>query len=996
MLSCPQCGGDNPAGARFCNSCGRPLATLPGTSEQRKTVTVLFCDVTGSTALGEAMDPEALRTLLARYFERMKAIVELHGGTVEKFIGDAVMAVFGVPAVHEDDALRACRAALEMQAAFPGLGISGRIGITTGEVVTGTTERLATGDAVNVAARLEQTAAPGEILVGEETVRLARASIEVEPVAPLELKGKAQPGPAFRLLGATEKTRPQRSHTPFVGRTAELAALRAAWERARDESRCELVTVVGSAGVGKSRLAAELLAGIDGRVARGRCLPYGEGITYWPVLEVLAELADVEVEPRVAEALSPTAGSRQITASEQIPWAVRKVFEAAADAEPLAVLFDDIQWGEEGFLDVVEHVALLSLGRPILLLCLARPELQDVRPDWPAIVRLEPLDSDDSARLIDDHLGGRELAGHLRDRIVTASGGNPLFVEEMVAMLDDAAGEVAVPPTIQALLAARLDQLEPGERRVLERAAVEGEIFHLRALRSLLDEEPNITTRLTALVRKELIHPTAAQVPDDEAFRFRHLLLRDAAYESLPKSARAELHRRYAAWLEQLPPEVAETEELAGYHLEQAHAYLVQLGAPEAESAVVADSAAQRIESAGRRALARADLHAAANLLSRAWALRGDDPRRLELVPDLAAALRHLGQLRRADDLLAAALRDEALVRDSPLEVALRFERLAVRYFLEAEGVTPRILAEAERMLPILEADGADALLAGALEVVALARLMQCDFGEMRNALEQALVHARRAGKERDATEILLWIPLSLHHGPVPVAEGIARCDEILADSATSALAEAGALAASGLLTAMNGDLPGGRARMTRARGLFDEWGIYVDGSASALAHCVLELLAGDPAAAVHATESSYDQLVRLGERAYLSTLGGVHALALARAGRPAEARAAADTARLATATEDVGSNILWRVSTAVVAGAAGDGEAALRSADEAVALAEPTDAYLWRVFALETRADVLREIGRASEAGHVLEQALALHLQKGNVLSAERLAPRP
>ena len=369
--------------------------------------------------------------------------------------------------------------------------------------MTGTSELLATGDAVNVAARLEQAAAPGEILVGPETVRLGKRSVEVERVPPLVLKGKTSPVPAFRLLAATTGPRPQRFQTPFVGRANELATLQATWERVCRDRRCELVTVVGPAGLGKSRLAAELFAGIDGRVAQGRCLPYGEGITYWPVLEVLRQLADVDVDPRVAEALAPVVGSRQIGASEQIPWAARKAFEAAARTQGLAVLFDDIQWGEEGFLDVVEHVALLSVGSPILLICLARPELQDLRPDWPNVVRLEPLEPVEAARLIGDHLGERQLEEEMRQRIVSASGGNPLFVEEMVAMLDEMGGtDVTVPPTIHALLAARLDQLDPGERRVLERGAVEGEIFHLGAVRALADGEPSITARFTSLVRR--------------------------------------------------------------------------------------------------------------------------------------------------------------------------------------------------------------------------------------------------------------------------------------------------------------------------------------------------------------------------------------------------------------------------------------------------------------------------------------------------------------
>jgi class 3 adenylate cyclase len=249
---------------------------------QRKTVTVLFCDVTGSTSLGESIDPEALRELLARYFDRMKAIVEHHGGTVEKFIGDAVMAVFGVPTAHEDGALRAVRAAAEMRDALPNLGAQARFGLTTGTVVTGTEERLATGDAVNVAARLEQAAEPGEVLIGDPTLALVGEGVEVEPVAPLELKGKAERVPAHRLLRVLEA--PERSHeTRFVGREHELALLREAWERALSEQRCELVTIAGDAGVGKSRLVSEALDAVEARIVYGRCLPYGDGITYWPV-----------------------------------------------------------------------------------------------------------------------------------------------------------------------------------------------------------------------------------------------------------------------------------------------------------------------------------------------------------------------------------------------------------------------------------------------------------------------------------------------------------------------------------------------------------------------------------------------------------------------------------------------------------------------------------------------------------------------------------------
>ena len=514
--------------------------------QQRKTVSILFCDLTSSTALGETVDPERLRALLARYFERMKAIVERHGGSVEKFIGDAVMAVFGVPVLHEDDALRAVRAAVEMRDALPELGLRGRIGVMTGEVVTGTEERLATGDAVNVAARLEQAAQPGEVLIGQATLALVRGAAEVEPIEPLELKGKAKPVSAYRLLRVRDA--PERLlEAPFVGRERELALLRQAWERVQSQQLCELVTVVGDAGIGKSRLIAELLASIEATVVRGRCLPYGDGITYWPVVEVLKQLDDRPTDEAAVAALGSLLGeTEEVSSADEIAWAFRKLLEHAAAERPLVVLFDDIQWGEETFRDLIEHVALLSSGAPILLLCTARPELIERRPTWPVTLRLEPLGEDHVEELIP----GR-ISGELRMKIARAAGGNPLFIEEMLAMAAEANGGVVVPPTLQALLAARLDQLEREERNVLERGSIEGVSFHRGAVQALGSEETHVTARLAALVRKELIRPDRSQLVGEDGFRFRHLLIRDAAYDALPKAKRAELHELFATWLYQ-------------------------------------------------------------------------------------------------------------------------------------------------------------------------------------------------------------------------------------------------------------------------------------------------------------------------------------------------------------------------------------------------------------------------------------------------------------
>ena len=618
MLTCPACGRDNPDGSSFCNACGADLAE-PAAAEReyRKVVTLLFCDVVGSTALGESTDPEALRALLGRYFDEMKAIVERHGGTVEKFIGDAVMAVFGVPQLHEDDALRAVRAAVEMRDALPVLGVEARIGVNTGEVVVGTAERLATGDAVNVAARLEQAAGAGEVLLGAETAALVRDAVETEELE-LELKGKSEPLVAHRLvsLQAQAPAFARRFDAQLVGRERELRRLQEAFGQAGEDRSCQLFTLLGTAGVGKSRLTAEFIGSLDGaRVVRGRCLPYGEGITYWPVIEVLKQLPparELDLDPAAVAAIEGLLGDEPaVSSTEEIPWALRTLLESAAASAPVVVVFDDIHWAEPAFLDLIEHVADLSRAAPILLLCLARPELLERRPGWgggklnATTVLLEPLSATQTDELLERLLGEATLDEELRERIRDAAEGNPLFVEEMVAFVEASGdSEVTVPGTIQALLAARLDQLEPGERGVLERGSVEGRVFHRGAVQALAPEETQVESRLTGLVRKELVRPDKAQLTGEDAYRFRHLLIRDAAYEALPKATRAELHELFADWLAEHGLELVELDEILGYHLEQAHRYRTELGE---ENGGLGVRAAERLTSAGRRSLMMGD-----------------------------------------------------------------------------------------------------------------------------------------------------------------------------------------------------------------------------------------------------------------------------------------------------------------------------------------------------------------------------------------------------
>ncbi|TMK18696.1 MAG: zinc-ribbon domain-containing protein, partial [Actinobacteria bacterium] len=548
MIRCPSCGTENREGARFCDTCGSDLSSPPGSAagEVRKTVTILFADVVSSTARGERTDPESTRRMLARYFDAMRRIIEAHGGTVEKFIGDAVMAVFGIPVLHDDDALRAVRATSDvgrqisaLNAELAGKGwqpIALRIGVNTGEVVAGDSsnaQTLVTGDAVNVAARLEQAANPGEVILGASTYRLVRAAIEAEPILALGLKGKAEPVSAFRLLGLKERDADRHDDTPLVDRVRELHLLADAFQQATDERACYLFTLLGSAGVGKSRLVHECLDQVrdQARILRARCLPYGEGITFWPIIELTQAAAGIAPgdSPAVArgkmeqllegvndreaivERVAAAIGlSTHAVPSDEIFWGVRKLLEAVAADRPLVVVIDDLQWGEPTLLDLIDHVADWSREAPILLLVVARPELLDARPQWAGgklkatTTLLEPLTAEDSTELIGNLIHDDRIARTVQQRVGETAEGNPLFVEELVAMLIDtgvlrqvngdwqAAADldaISVPPSISALVAARLDHLEPNERDLIGRASVVGKVFQRSAVSELSPPE---------------------------------------------------------------------------------------------------------------------------------------------------------------------------------------------------------------------------------------------------------------------------------------------------------------------------------------------------------------------------------------------------------------------------------------------------------------------------------------------------------------------------
>ena len=997
MPRCAACGHIAADPFKFCPECGAPAGDEP--REERKNVTVLFCDVVGSTELGERLDPESVRRVLGRFFETVRDVVERHGGSVEKFIGDAVMAVFGVPVLHEDDPLRAVRAAGEVREEFAALNeelmrdfgsvIGFRIGINTGEVVTGTDERLATGDAVNVAARLEQAAGPGQVLLGETTVERVGDAVVLERLADLDLKGKSEPVPAWELREVRAEETRRLSAAPMVGRELELQALRDAFAEALDSHSCRLVTVVGAAGVGKSRLVAEFLGGLDGaRVVLGRCVAYGDGITYRPVAEVLRQLRPLETlisDQRVLAALSGLVADDEASSTEEIAWAVRKLLEAAAAERPLVCVFDDVNWGEDTFLDLVEQVAALARGAPLLVVCMARPDLLDHRPGWGGVVRLEPLSDDESDLLIAELLGGAGLEESLRERIRGAAEGNPLFVEEMIAMLRDAHdGEVTVPATIQALLASRLDQLPAPEREVLECGAVEGRVFHLGAVQALAPEQAQLGAALASLVRKDLVRPDPEQLAGDEAYRFRHVLIRDAAYDALPKSGRADLHERLADWLETASQDVLEGDEVRGYHLEQAYLYRQELAPGVAGDEPVAARAANLLEAAGRRALARLDAGAARNLFERALALRPEADPAVTLRLDLAEVLFLSGDAAAATQAAAEAA---GRARETGYEVGrLRAELMGARIAALAGSADASggLLALATEARPVFEAAGDDIALTEAWVGTAWGELVRCQYAAMREAVQRAIDHAGRAGYTRWERELPVWWGTALFYGPTPV-------EEVLRWHETESPRHAIALRQQGVLEAMRGRFDEARALLGAGDAAAEELGQTIWLAVGGMSYFEVEKLAGNLGAAEAAARESCKQLKALGDTGYRATAVALAAESLYALGRLDEAARETELAEELAAPDDRLSHGLWRQVRAKLAARAGRHADAEALAREAVGLFATTDMVNDQAHAAASLAEVLTQTGSNGEAATEFERAVELYESKGNVVAAER-----
>jgi class 3 adenylate cyclase/tetratricopeptide (TPR) repeat protein len=1010
MPTCTGCGTANPDGFRLCGVCGAALSTA--TIEHRKPTTLLFCDLCDSTALAERFDAEAARSIILEYFRVVRDSIERHGGTVEKFIGDAVLAVFGVPVTHEDDALRACRAALEMKSGMGklnvdlhkrfGIRLALRIGVNTGEVLVGdstTRESFVSGDAVNTAARLEQHASRDGILLGYLTYQLVRDSVVVVAEEPFEAKGKAEAVSAYRLVSLTDgRVTSQRRQVAFVGRTSELSTLGRLFRKGAAEKRCILATVLGEPGIGKSRLVGEVTAqfAMHASVLRGRCLSYGQGITFWPLREMLFRAVDIRDEdsregardklarrfdPAVAARISSLLGfGGEPLSTEEVQWAVRRSLEALASDRPLVCVVEDVHWAEATLLDLLEHLADRAMA-PLLLLCTSRPELAEMRQEWPITIRLNPLEQDEQLAL------AKELGLDERERplVLARAGGNPLFCEELTALRREDQS-AAMPASLSALLTARLDRLPVGAREVAERGSVEGEVFHLGAVSALTGRD--VRADIDALVSSELVLTTHPGLGDEAAFRFKHALVRDAAYAGLTKRLRAALHENFADWLEAKAGERAsEYDEILGYHLEQACRYAVELAPRDVRARSLGVRAAKRLTNAAER---RVDIRAATALLERAHSLlEPGDPDLARVLLLLGRAFDEIGDVVQANDALDRAIALAEAGVDDRLEHRARL-RLASMHARSDQAAVEELRSSAEVATPVLKRLRDERGLAECHTNLWLYHCWQgCRFDTAGKEARRELDYARRA-RDRSAEAVALsHIVQSAFWGCTPVVRGIkvARAcrDRVDPTEEQSALI----MVALGVLLAMAGNFEEARVTVRDARNLCAELGFRSHEASLSLEAGMVERLAGDAIRAEAVLRAGYStSVVDIGDRSrgipIVIELG----------------KTLCDLERYQEAVDLVTS---WEPSCAGIDRAhlravRGRALGRLGSLDESAELI--ADAlHLWEgAEELNYRAQMLVDLAKTYRSGNRLQEAwaaghraLAMNNRKGNIVSASR-----
>ncbi|HUF02033.1 MAG TPA: adenylate/guanylate cyclase domain-containing protein [Gaiellaceae bacterium] len=964
---------------------------------ERKLATVLFVDIVDSTQLVAASDPEVVRRRVNQFFESVSHCVSLHGGIVEKFAGDAVLAAFGVPQAHEDDALRAARAALAMRIAVTELGLDLRIGIEAGEVVVEDSEStFVTGEAVNLAARLQQAARPGEILVGPTVYRLAAASLVTEHAGPLDLKGVNGSLRAWRVIDAIDGPgRPLGPRAPLVGRESELELLENTFARAVRDRRAHLFTIFGEPGVGKSRLTREFVDGLErASTLIGRALPYGEGVTYWPLAEMVKAAAGISdddpleeafeklreccAEEAVADVLGLASGLLATLEGErsaqEIAWAARELVDSIADVQPLVLLFEDIHWAEEPLLEVIEHLAD-RVRAPVLILCLSRPELLDTRPGWgggrvrSTAIELEPLSEEESELLVEKLLaqlagGSGERPPSLPAEALERTEGNPLFVEETIRMLVESSGDGApdrVPDTLQALIAARIDHLPPSGKALLQRASVIGRVFWRGALENLAPDIEDIDALLDDLLGREFVlRETRSSISGEPAYRFKHVLIREVAYNGLAKLARAQYHARFAEWLAERTGE--ELIEIRAYHLDQAVEFLTELeGAPPA---ALAEEAGAALVKAAKRAIARESYANARALGLRALELRHTLGARY-IAARAAWRLHDWGAVK----VEMAKVRDHAREQEERVMEALALTALA-EASVKRDGNVLAARAMVDEALEILARDDDAVAHFEALSTRAMVgawlgseedyvRYMERAYAvaldaqrkDLQTIAAQALAQARMVALELDEAELLITRALEL------------------AGESGSVRARMSATLSYGWFLRLRGELDAAETVLEEVRATAEELGAEPTIAAALLKLGWIARLKGD----LRRSEKMFREAVRLtsvrGDRGLLPDYQAALATTLVELGKVDEAEQLALEAAANAVPEDTSCKIFAMTAIASVRAAQQRDDEAEEILREMVALARKSNYRLYEQHPLERLIEFLRERGRADDA---------------------------
>lgn len=1025
MAACESCGRENPSDARYCNGCGELLTVASARGGVRKTVTILFCDLVGSTEMGDRLDPEVLRATMTRFFGVAAPLIERYGGTVEKFIGDAVVAVFGAPVAHEDDAFRAVRAAHELRRELGTLeGVRVRIGVATGEAMTGVGQTLGSGDVFNLASRLQTAADPGEVLLADATHRRVSGAVLAEALMPLTLKGKTDGVQAWRLVAVRGRADaiPRRFDVPLVGRQSELLVMRAEYERCVGERRCRVVTVLGEAGVGKSRLVAELTASIsDADCLVGHCLAYGQGITLWPVAEMVRAAAEIlesddrnaaagkiasvvegpqarRAADRVAEAL----GFTEAGGGEEFDWAVRRVFECRAAVRPQLLVFEDVHWAEPALLDLIEYLARWSRTAPMLMVCLARPEFLDQRQGWSTdpcdgrTVWLERLTDDDCHRLV------REVAPTLEaeacERVVERAEGNPLFAEQMAAMLVGDPDSDEIPASVGALLQARIDHLDSDMRVVAAAAAVEGRVFHRSAVAELVPDHARgrVGEHLLGLMRSKVIRPAAGLFGGEDAYQFSHTLVRDAAYDALPKQTRSDLHERFAAWLEtRAGSRVGEYEEIVGYHLEQAYKYRTELGPVDERAREVARQAALHLLSSAERAQSRGNIEAAQGLLERCLKISTatEHARTLVLLAETVAAL---GQYSVALPLAIEAGDAAAELEDTRLALRAQLTRIVARTHTDLTYTNTQAQHEVEQLLAKFEAHGDRQ--GRNRTLVELGRLAWYDgqVGRTFKISQRMCEHASQMSP-RDRTSIALGLFSGAYEGSMSLDERFVALAQARAVLGEGALGEAVISTFMSAILGLGGRFDEARRCATRAWQAWVELGNPVRRTMSFEIIGNMERLAGNFYDAARLFRQGLGILMESKETLFSASAAVNLADALCDLGRFDQAVTLVESTNnlAAAAKQDVWLEGSLRMIHARVLSNRGEHSAALKAADAAVAIREGAEYSDWHGDCHEVRGLVLAAAGRVDDARTAYEMALGSYTRGQVQPAVERIRTR-